>query len=430
MFRMLSAPIMVQWEVTPNCNHNCVHCYNHWRDTEPVIIPTENSVTVFGDVVKEIIYSKVFAVNITGGEPLIVIDQIEPFLVKLMRANIQVTMNSNLTLLTHKKAQLLKRCNVKSILVSVPSGDAETCDRITGKKDSLSRIINGISIAKKAGIRVFTNMVVSRINKMQIEETAKLIANLGLKSFAATRASDPSENKKFTDEILDWKEFCQMQKTLERAGEEFGLKINSLEANPPCAYGGVKPKQGYKFCNAGKTVCTVGYDGAIKPCNRVNMSYGCITDGIQKAWYRMEDWRTDKWIPKTCSKCSAKTICGGGCKADAIKAFGDITMPDPLCTGVPIPKKQREETPKILIDDSQEFDVNKSLMYRPEEFGSICFLSIGNWVPVNKELSMLLQSSKTVTKNDIANALSVDVSVVHATIVMLLKKSILVPHKN
>ena len=24
-------PPFVHWEVTPRCNHNCIHCYNYWR---------------------------------------------------------------------------------------------------------------------------------------------------------------------------------------------------------------------------------------------------------------------------------------------------------------------------------------------------------------------------------------------------------------
>ena len=28
-------PAILHWEVTPLCNHNCIHCYNYWRhDTD------------------------------------------------------------------------------------------------------------------------------------------------------------------------------------------------------------------------------------------------------------------------------------------------------------------------------------------------------------------------------------------------------------
>lgn len=428
-YKTLSAPIMVQWEVTPNCNHNCVHCYNHWRTKEPVIIRGSNEATLHESVVREIISNKVFSVNITGGEPLMVIGKISPFIKKLSENGVQVAMNSNVTLLTETKAQLLKDCGIKSILVSVPSGNAKTCDQITEKKGSLKQIIRGISIAKEAGIHIFTNMVVSRTNKDQIEETAKLISSLELDHLAVTRASDPSENKDFTSEVLNGEEFRRMQRDLEDVSVKFGLRTNSLEVNPPCAYGEKKPKQGYKFCNAGKTTCTIGFDGIVKPCNRVNMQYGHISDGLQSSWLKMADWRTDKWLPKACGGCSMKAVCGGGCKADAIKAHGDITMPDPLRTDAPIPQDQKVE-PKVLINYAQEFKVNQSLRWRPEDFGSILFLSLNNWMPINHELSTLLKESRIVTENDIANALSIDNNSTHATIDALVKKAILLEQKG
>ena len=31
----LKYPPVLHWEVTPECNHNCIHCYNYWRkDTD------------------------------------------------------------------------------------------------------------------------------------------------------------------------------------------------------------------------------------------------------------------------------------------------------------------------------------------------------------------------------------------------------------
>lgn len=27
----LKYPPVLHWKVTPECNHNCIHCYNYWR---------------------------------------------------------------------------------------------------------------------------------------------------------------------------------------------------------------------------------------------------------------------------------------------------------------------------------------------------------------------------------------------------------------
>lgn len=70
MFTTLSAPIGVQWEVTPVCNHNCKHCYNYWRDVQPTSSLTSNYFTLYPKIVSEILSNKVFSVIITGGRTI------------------------------------------------------------------------------------------------------------------------------------------------------------------------------------------------------------------------------------------------------------------------------------------------------------------------------------------------------------------------
>ena len=44
----LKYPPVVHWEVTPECNHNCIHCYNYWRsDKENLICKTFKKGTSF-----------------------------------------------------------------------------------------------------------------------------------------------------------------------------------------------------------------------------------------------------------------------------------------------------------------------------------------------------------------------------------------------
>lgn len=426
MYKTLSAPLMVQWEVTPSCNHNCVHCYNHWRTKKEVTSRIICDDVTSRKVVAEMISHKVFALNITGGEPLLVIERISPFLKELSKNNVQIAMNSNLTLLTKRRAQLLRECGVKSILVSIPSGDKNTCDLITGRNNSLEEIVRGISFAQEEGLRLFGNMVVSRMNKGQIEETAKLVKSLGIKHFAASRASDPSEGKGFTSEILNGEEFRCMQKDLENAGDKFGLKINSIETNPPCAYGERVPRQGYKFCSAGKTTCTIGFDGVVRPCNRVAIPYGNISDGMRNCWLQMRDWRTDKWTPKACSNCRLKSICGGGCKADAIRASGDITMPDPLKTDEPIPQVSAHKRSHNQIEYREPLYVNPATLWRRESFGSVLFLSLSQWTVVSHDLGDLLHSGRIINRSTIAEKLSITEGDALSTISFLVQKGILV----
>lgn len=34
----LKYPPVIHWEVTPECNHKCIHCYNYWRTDKDNLI--------------------------------------------------------------------------------------------------------------------------------------------------------------------------------------------------------------------------------------------------------------------------------------------------------------------------------------------------------------------------------------------------------
>lgn len=424
MYTTLSAPILVQWEVTPVCNHNCIHCYNYWRTVQPTRKLVGGYKLLYKQIVSELVNSRVYAVVITGGEPLTVIDNISQYIKILSDNGIWVTMNSNLTLLTPKKARILKECGIRSILVSLPSADSETNDKITNVEGSLKRIVKGIKLAKEFGFPIYTNMVVSKPNKSQIRETAQLVASLGLKNFAATRASDPSSNKGFSDQLLTRKEFLQMQLDLEHAGKEFNLTVNSLEANPVCAYNDIVPIQGYKFCTAGKTTCTIGFEGNIRPCNRATLEYGNIINGLSESWLNMTDWRTDSWIPSECSNCKVKLRCMGGCKADAINYFGDPKKPDPLCDISFTPNDA--STKRLELTNKNHFKVNPKLKVRSEYFGGILFISTSMWTAVDMRLFELFsQRKEVILLEDIANVLNIEIGKAVSTATYLLNKQVL-----
>jgi len=424
MYKTLSAPVLVNWEVTQFCNHNCIHCYNYWREDEVKQRLPENYEELYGLVTEEIVKNNIFTVVITGGEPLVVIKELIPFIKNLRDNGIWLTMNSNLSLLTHKGAKDLKDFGIKSILVSLPSFDPETCDRITNSKGSLQSILRGIKIAKEIGFPIFTNMVVSRINKDQVIKTAKFIASIGLKHFSATRAASPSFKKGFDKYLLNNEEFREMQKNLEKARKKFNLKVNSLEANPVCSYGNIKPSQGYKFCTAGKTVCTIGSNGDLRPCNRSAMIYGNISNGLKNSWLGMDDWRSNKWIPKECSSCKIKYSCMGGCKVDAIISYKNPKKPDPLCDFHFVVKDTFYNKPEIT--KRKKFAINPRLKMRPEDFGAILFVPPNNCVSIEARLlKLFLNGANTITSKMIGDSLNVNNNEASKTLTFLMQKQIL-----
>lgn len=432
MYRTLSAPVVVQWEVTPSCNLDCLHCYNHWRRGEPVQQKLEDITQIYQAVVSEVIANQIFSVVVTGGEPLLVLDQIVPFLRQFRDANVQVFLNSNLTLLNDEIAVKLRELGIKSILTSLPSGVLQTNDKITQRKGAHAKTTKGIKIALANGIKVTVNMVVTKINLSNIYTTAQYIADLGVKSFAATKAATPGNCPDFSPYALSRDEFRYMIRELVRVKDKLGLRIDSLEFYPYCAFEDENTRStfGSRICSAGKTNCAIGYDGQIRPCSRSEATYGDIRDGFASAWEKMADWRTNVWLPAQCTSCSLKNKCVGGCKVDAFRTTGSISNPDPMCDFSQLPIRSAEK--RLRPTRSRRFTVNPILKYRPEEFGGILFVTIGHWVPTEKNLYELICSKdkEVVSIEEIASTLSVEDRNVSETVAYLVSKSILQEEKE
>ena len=100
IFRTLSAPVSLQWELTPFCNERCIHCYNYWRtDTlGEKLITTPDTLAVLDKVSSEIVRNKIFNVTVTGGEPLAILKWAYPYLQRLAEGGVEISFNTNLTI--------------------------------------------------------------------------------------------------------------------------------------------------------------------------------------------------------------------------------------------------------------------------------------------------------------------------------------------
>lgn len=428
MFRELSAPVTVQWEVTPWCNFACIHCYNHWRSSGDKKTRLEVVPEFYQTTVSEIINNGVFGVTITGGEPLGVFKTIYPFLKQLVEAGVSLSLNSNGSMLAPEIARVLRnKLGVSSILISLPSAEGGLNAHITQRKRSHERTSRGIRVAIENGIRPTVNMVVTKLNLGRIFETGAYAASLGVKSFAATKASPPPNCPDFTPYGLSLEEFRFMLWELLRVREQIGMSVDSLEFYPPCAFGDAESRTAFgssRMCTAGKTTCIIGFDGQIRACPHASFSYGHIATGLGQAWNRMGEWRTNKWLPKECGGCSLKDLCGGGCKINALVYTGRIDAVDPYHDPSQTPTLIRKQT--LTQATSEFFEVNPRLKGRSEAFGGILYVSQSRWAPVNGDLYELVVSRKGsfVTRKEVAQVLQISHGEAGRTLAHLCSKQI------
>lgn len=395
MYRKLSAPITVQWEVTYDCNKNCVHCYNYWRDNKTKLIKNGNfNKEKSNQIVDDIIKNKVFHVVITGGEPMIVMEELYPYLQKLLDNNIEVTINSNLSYFPDKICNNLISMGINSLLVSVPASNKELDFKITNCYTAFDNTIIGIKRAIKAGFNISANMVVSKLNYHDIFNTGKLVKSLGIRSFSMTRAVQPSNCKDFEKYKLSISEFCTLPEKLKEVKDKLGLNVFSVEAYPLCFIDDfelIKETGFDRLCTAGKTFCAIDPNGAIRPCILLSDS---VNLDLRNAWDSFDEYREDTNLPDECKGCKFEYTCGGGCKAERKHSCGCFKVLDPFANLKN--KYEYDETqPDIKVTSTIEdcFKVNSHLKFREEDFGGIFYLANNNFIAVDNNLYTFIKNN-------------------------------------
>lgn len=370
MYQQLKSPVNVQVELTTRCNHKCLHCYNHWRCV------AQEDVTLTLDDVRKIIDnlrdSEVPNLLITGGEPMLYPDTLIKSLEFGIAAGLKCSVNSNLTLMTSEIAKNLKRLKV-GILTSMLSFDSVLHDYVTTSEGSFDRLIGGIKLAQEYGIPISVNMVVMQLNADQIYKTGKFVHSLGISGFTATKVHPAQGSTNFEKLKLPPEKIAGIFDTLIRLNEEFGLKVDSLTTYPTCL---LKDMNRYgrfiwkRSCSAGKTGCTIGPDGQVRPCGRSDMTYGnAINESLLQIWPRLKEWRDGSLLPGECKECKYVLKCSGGCRMDC-KHYGKIDSMDQYASGKDftcVPQEPEEVKP---LNPEAMLVINPNLRCRDETFGT------------------------------------------------------------
>jgi len=383
MYKRLKSPLNTQIEVTSKCSHLCRHCYNFWREGSlATITPSKEAITSaeMERIVRQLSENEIFSITLTGGEPLLNIPACLTCLEIAREQEIDVNMNSNLVLLTPENASSLKANGLNSILTSILGPTPEVHDAITQRVGSLARFREGVEIARDVGIRVVANMVVSKLNIGYVRETAKVLMDLGIMTFTATKAGCPGNCSDFSDLSLDSGQLTRYLNDLCWVHQHMKMRVDILEPLPFCALSDVELPGLFtsRKCNAGVTSMTISYDGAVRPCSHLDISYGnLLKEDLPSIWSRMDSWREGSQVPQECRVCPLLSVCGGGCRAEAKAVAGNVSDLDPYCSVEKASRlseimgtaKSNRKIKKVTSDS--KFETAGRLKLRRESFGGI-----------------------------------------------------------
>ena len=286
---------------------------------------------------------KVFRSIITGGEPFIRKD-ILMILEELCKFQ-NVAVNTNAMLITREIASRLSDISVGDIGVALDGADAKTHEASRGK-GSFNRTLRGIDFLLQQGLSVRVQATITKLNFRQIPQLVEFADKLGVRAIGLNHLSylgratsayislvlSPEENR-FVGRV-----FNQLRQErghfVSGTYGAFARLEDAQKTNPSDGVGRLLP------CGAAKEACAISPDGSVIPCNKLpTFRCGNIREShLLDIWQKSEVMNSFRRLMDVslnqvegCRLCRFKSVCRGGCRADAYLVSGSLTACDPLC---------------------------------------------------------------------------------------------------
>jgi len=339
---------LVAWEITRNCNLNCIHCraaatmgpYEGELDTA-ACLQLVDQIALVGQPI----------VILTGGEPLL-----RPDIFDIARygteKGLRMVMAPNGTLITASVAHQMVDAGIKRISISLDGATREVHDRFRGTEGAWDGSLNGIEMAKAAGIEFQINTTITKSNLDQIPEILRLAEKLGAVAHHIFLLVPTGRGKYIVDQEIDAREYERTLNWFYDQREKTSLQLKATCA--PHYYRILRQrakKEGKSVtfqthgldavtrgCLGGTGFCFISHRGIVQPCGFLHVNSGDVTQtSFADIWNHsevFENLRQFEALQGKCGACEYKKVCGG-CRARAYEATGDYMAEEPLCSYQP-----------------------------------------------------------------------------------------------
>ncbi len=306
--------------VTSDCNFRCIYCYekdvihNCYMDEK-----TEKNIADF--VERQAKTLRVLSITWYGGEPLMntgTIERLSKIFIEVCKRNgirYHAGIITNGYNLTRENLELLKRCQVSSIQITI-DGDEATHDKrrpLQNGMPTFGRIMRNLTELKDDLIPVHLRINVDRENCGNLEGILHEIKDRGLTSKVTPYVARVENNGSTYEEgkCLSINEYLVHR-------DEFGSRIRECgyETNSNHQY----PKRKNSYCSCDRiNSYVIGPDGTLYKCweniGNQDSSIGNIneTSFKSKNSVYLAYMMFDPTLDAECSVCKYLPICIGGC---------------------------------------------------------------------------------------------------------------------
>lgn len=321
-------PLYIRIKPTNICNHNCYYC--HYKNPYLTLdeynpndfIPHDKMMEIIDDMEKMGVKAVTFS---GGGEPL-VYPYIEEAMEKILNAGIDLSIITNGSMLTGRKAQIL--ANAKWVRISIDSIIPENYAKIRGisenAMDVLLKNIEEFAKIKNDDCEFGVNFVIGKENYKEISDVAVTMKKLGVNhvKFAALFSNDTEGyHKDIKDEVIS---------TLNKLSEKLNSdKFKIIDLYTSDFDNDYKVfKRTYSRCPIKEFVCIIGANSKVYYCHdKAYLADGCVCDLNQQSF--LEGWNSEE-VTKKFKEFDAKKVCQQHCVYDSrnvlINSYLDMDM--------------------------------------------------------------------------------------------------------
>ena len=339
---------LVAWEITRNCNLDCMHCrasatkgpYTGELDTRASLRLLDQIAEVGNPIV-----------ILTGGEPLL-----RPDLFEIARygtgKGLRMVMAPNGTLMTEAIAGKIKEAGIQRISISLDGASRQVHDRFRGVDGAFDGALQGIRLAREAGIEFQVNTTITKANLEEIPKIMGLAEKLGAVAHHIFLLVPTGRGKYILDQAISAEEYEETLNWFYDQREKTSLQLKATCAphyyrilrqrarkeNKQVTFQTHGMDAVTRGCLAGTGFCFISHVGIVQTCGFLNINCGDVTrDSFAGIWNNSNVFislRNFGNLKGKCGECEFKAVCGG-CRARAFEATGDYLAEEPLCAYQP-----------------------------------------------------------------------------------------------
>lgn len=320
-------------EMTQDCNHVCLYCYNPWRHPDvqpPSTRPRADVRTLLAHVLAQVDCGHV---TLNGGEPLLCPDLSETVQF-LTHRGVRVNIVTNGHRLTDALAAELVQSGVSLFSVSLLSHRREVHDGLCGSPGAFDAALAALArIRAHRGIAAVA-FVATRLNIADLRDTLRLAFAFGVRGVQFNRFNPGGRGAAHLDLLPTLDQVREALAVANATAAELGLSVAVSIPIQPCLVDMAEyPHLNFGFCAAGtdRAYYTLDWAGNVRPCNHSGTVLGNVWDralaDIITGWAMAQFAAA---VPPFCEGCRMRAICQGGCKAAAEACYGDLRAEEPF----------------------------------------------------------------------------------------------------